>query len=119
MAHLSGGQQQRALIARALAGNADLLILDEPFAALDLRTQTSLAQLLGRLHSEGLTILTVLHELGAMEPLLQRSVVLQLGRVIHDGPLASGPPLDDCAPTPEVTETPALLVPQLAVETGQ
>lgn len=119
MAHLSGGQQQRALIARALAGNADLLVLDEPFAALDLRTQTSLALLLGRLHVEGLTILTVLHELGAMEPLLQRSVVLQLGRVIHDGPLASGPPLDDCAPTPEPFDAAALLTPQLTVEAGQ
>lgn len=97
MAHLSGGQQQRALIARALASEADLLVLDEPLAALDVRTQTSLAQLLGSLHAEdGLTILTVLHELGAMEPLLERSIVLQLGRVIHDGPLASGPPLDDC-----------------------
>ena len=88
MSQLSGGQQQRAMIARALAGQADLLVLDEPLAALDVRTQTSLARLLGRLHADGLTILVVLHELGAMEPLLTRSVV-QLGRVIHDGPLVS------------------------------
>jgi zinc transport system ATP-binding protein len=109
IAHLSGGQQQRALIARALASEADLLVLDEPLAALDLRTQTSLAQLLGSLHQEdGLTILTVLHELGAMEPLLERSVVLQLGRVIHDGPLRAGPPLDDCRA--EVPEEPATLL---------
>lgn len=110
MAQLSGGQQQRALIARALAAEADLLILDEPLAALDVRTQTSLAQLLGSLHSEdGLTILTVLHELGAMEPLLERSVVLQLGRVIHDGPLRSGPPQDDCRAEPAVEEPTPLL----------
>ena len=96
MAQLSGGQQQRALIARALASEADLLVLDEPFAALDVRTQTSLAQLLGRLNADGLTILVVLHELGAMESMLERSFVLQLGRVIHDGPLRSGPPMDDC-----------------------
>lgn len=113
MSQLSGGQQQRALIARALAGRADLLVLDEPFAALDVRTQTSLARLLGRLHEQGLTILIVLHELGAMEPLLERSVVLQLGRVIHDGPLASGPPLDDCR-TPECTNIGRVLQPPLA-----
>lgn len=107
MAQLSGGQQQRALIARALASDSDLLVLDEPFAALDVRTQASLAQLLGRLNADGLTILVVLHELGAMESLLQRSIVLQLGRVIHDGPLRSGPPMDDChveKTLPEPTE---------------
>lgn len=110
--HLSGGQQQRALIARALAGEADLLFLDEPLAALDLRTQTSLARLLGRLHDEGLTILVVLHELGAMAPLLERSVVLQLGRVIHDGPLAPGPAQDDCRSLDEPSSA-TLLEPQL------
>ena len=117
MSQLSGGQQQRALIARALAGRADLLVLDEPFAALDVRTQTSLARLLGRLHQQGLTILVVLHELGAMEPLLERSVVLQLGRVIHDGPLASGPPLDGCH-TPDCTDVGRTLEPQLTQVTG-
>ncbi|GAA2178708.1 metal ABC transporter ATP-binding protein [Brooklawnia cerclae] len=91
MAHLSGGQQQRALIARALAAHADLLVLDEPFSALDVRTQASLARLLAHLNAEGLTILVVLHELGPMEPLLERSVVLQAGSVVHDGPLAGAP----------------------------
>ncbi|WIY81463.1 ATP-binding cassette domain-containing protein [Propionimicrobium sp. PCR01-08-3] len=109
MAHLSGGQQQRALIARALAGHADLLVLDEPLAALDVRTQTSLAHLLGRLHDEdGLTIVSVLHELGAMEPLLQRSIVLQLGRVIYSGPLIAGPPTDHCADDSPTTGSPIL-----------
>ena len=114
MASLSGGQQQRALIARALAGEADLLVLDEPFAALDVRTQTSLARLLGRLHDEGLTILVVLLELGAMEPLLQRSVVLQLGRVIHDGALRSGPPLDDCLDDADCLPAATILQPQVS-----
>lgn len=112
MSQLSGGQQQRALIARALAGQADLLVLDEPLAALDVRTQTSLARLLGGLHADGLTIVVVLHELGAMEPLLTRSVVLQLGRVIHDGPLASGPALDDCLAPTVGPEHDAILAPQ-------
>lgn len=96
ISRLSGGQQQRALIARALAGHSDLLILDEPLAALDIRTQTELAHLLGDLNRQGLTILTVLHELGAMEPLLQRSVVLQLGKVIYDGQLVSGTGYEHC-----------------------
>lgn len=117
MAHLSGGQQQRALIARALASDSDLLVLDEPMAALDVRTQTSLARLLADLHSDGLTILTVLHELGAMEPLLERSVVLQLGRVIHDGRLSSGPAQDDCL-TPETLAAADLFAPQLAITPG-
>ncbi|MGB3954163.1 MAG: ATP-binding cassette domain-containing protein [Brooklawnia sp.] len=114
MSQLSGGQQQRAMIARALAGQADLLVLDEPLAALDVRTQTSLARLLGRLHADGLTILVVLHELGAMEPLLTRSVVLQLGRVIHDGPLVSGAALDDCLAPEADPHDEAILAPQLA-----
>lgn len=106
MAHLSGGQQQRVLIARALVGHADLLILDEPLAALDVRTQVSLARLLGQLHDQGVTILTVLHELGAMESMLTRGVVLQNGRIIHDGPLRSGPPTDDCASVDLALEEP-------------
>lgn len=99
ISQLSGGQQQRALIARALASQAELLILDEPLAALDVATQVALAQLLGELNKDGLTILTVLHELGAMEKLLTRCVVLQLGKLIHDGPLLAGPPLDYCTDT--------------------
>lgn len=114
ISRLSGGQQQRALIARALAEEADFLLLDEPMAALDVRTQTSLARLFGRLNDEGLTILVVLHELGAMEPLLSRSVVLQLGRVIHDGPLKSRPAVDDCFAVDDLGST-SLLEPQLSV----
>lgn len=94
MNRLSGGQQQRALIARALAAQADFLVLDEPLTALDLRTQTSLVHLLARLHDEGLTILVVLHELGTMEPLLTRSVVLQAGWIIYDGQLLSEIPTE-------------------------
>lgn len=83
---LSGGQQQRVLIARALAGQVDLLVLDEPFAGVDLRVQDSLAELLGELNSAGTTVLVVLHETGALTPLLTNSIVLREGRVIHIGP---------------------------------
>ena len=89
MAHLSGGQRQRALIARALATRPDLIVLDEPLAGLDTVTQDGLADVLGRLKALGAAILVVLHELGPLEPLIDRGIVLKQGVVIHDGPLQS------------------------------
>jgi zinc transport system ATP-binding protein len=91
MGELSGGQRQRAIIARALAGEPDLLLLDEPLAGLDTASQDALAQILGDLKAQGLTILVVLHEFGPVEPLIDNSVVLREGNVIYAGPLRSGP----------------------------
>jgi zinc transport system ATP-binding protein len=85
VANLSGGQQQRVLIARALVGEPDLLILDEPMAGVDLASQQVLAQTLGDQVSRETAVLLVLHELGPLEPLIDRAVVLQDGRVVHDG----------------------------------
>lgn len=82
---LSGGQQQRVLIARALAGEAELLVLDEPFAGVDLSVQDHLAGLLGELNATGTTVLVVLHETGALAPLLTTCIVLREGRVVHVG----------------------------------
>jgi zinc transport system ATP-binding protein len=87
MAHLSGGQQQRVLIARALAGQPDLLVLDEPIAGVDLEHQQVLATLLSRLVDSGTSVLVVLHEVAALAPLIGRALVLREGRVVHDGPL--------------------------------
>lgn len=84
---LSGGQQQRALIARALATEADLLVMDEPTAGVDHAHQDALAALLGDLVTGGTSVLLVAHELGPMEPLIDRAVVLDAGRVVHDGPV--------------------------------
>lgn len=86
---LSGGQRQRALIARALAGRPELIMLDEPMAGLDLATQESLADLFAELKTAGLSTIVVLHELGALEGLIDRSIVLRAGQVIYDGPLRS------------------------------
>jgi zinc transport system ATP-binding protein len=86
---LSGGQQQRALIARALAGEPDLVFLDEPTAGVDLPNQQALAQALGVLSSNGATVVLVAHELGPMAPLVERAVVMRDGRIAYDGePLA-------------------------------
>jgi zinc transport system ATP-binding protein len=86
VATLSGGQQQRVLIARALAGEPDLLVMDEPTAGVDLASQEALAGAVRRLVVRGTTILLVAHELGPLHALVRRAVTLADGRVLHDGP---------------------------------
>ncbi|WP_432096856.1 metal ABC transporter ATP-binding protein [Streptomyces sp. bgisy100] len=83
---LSGGQHQRVLIARALAAEPELLIMDEPMAGVDHASQEVLAATLREAVSDGATVLLVLHELGPLEPLIDRAVVLRDGCVVHDGP---------------------------------
>ncbi|WP_405768871.1 metal ABC transporter ATP-binding protein [Streptomyces sp. NBC_00080] len=83
---LSGGQHQRVLIARALAAEPELLIMDEPMAGVDLASQEVLAQTLKDQVAADTTVLLVLHELGPLEPLIDRAVVLRDGCVQHDGP---------------------------------
>jgi zinc transport system ATP-binding protein len=84
---LSGGQQQRVLVARALAGNPDLLVLDEPTSGVDLEHQGVLADVLAGRLSAGAAVLVVLHDVGALGDLIDRAVVLSDGRVAHDGSL--------------------------------
>ncbi|MFD9287748.1 metal ABC transporter ATP-binding protein [Streptomyces sp. NPDC060030] len=83
---LSGGQHQRVLIARALASEPEVLIMDEPMAGVDLASQEILATTLREQVAGGATVLLVLHELGALEPLIDRAIVLRDGCVMHDGP---------------------------------
>ena len=83
---LSGGQQQRVLIARALAGVPDLLVLDEPTAGVDVQSQEAFAQALGDLAGRGATIVLVAHELGPLAALVDRALVMRDGRVAYDGP---------------------------------
>jgi zinc transport system ATP-binding protein len=83
---LSGGQQQRVLIARALAVEPQVLVLDEPVASVDLAHQETFASTVRDLNRRGTSILLVAHALGAMEPLARRAVVLQGGHVVYDGP---------------------------------
>jgi zinc transport system ATP-binding protein len=85
VATLSGGQQQRVLMARTLAGEPELLVLDEPNAGVDLISQQAIADTLAQRARAGSTIVVVLHELGPFESLIQRTVMLREGRIVHDG----------------------------------
>ena len=95
-ATLSGGEQQRVAIARALAAGADLLLLDEPFAALDPATRAACRlELDGLQRTLGLTVVEVTHALEEAGPHADRVVVLNGGRIVADGPcadLAARPP---------------------------
>lgn len=82
---LSGGQQQRVLIARALAGQPDVFVMDEPTAGVDAASQQALADVLATLVAKGRTVVLVMHELGPLEPLISRAVVLRDGVIVHDG----------------------------------
>jgi zinc transport system ATP-binding protein len=82
---LSGGQQQRAFIAKALAADPELLVLDEPTTGVDVEAQDAIAALLQRLRSElEMTILYVSHEFGAVERFVER-IVLVRGGIVFDG----------------------------------
>jgi len=87
VATLSGGQQQRTLIARALAAEPELLILDEPTAGVDAASQEAFATALRSFLRGGGTVLLVAHELGPLAALVTRAVVIHDGRVAHDGPV--------------------------------
>ncbi|MEU6077792.1 metal ABC transporter ATP-binding protein [Micromonospora sp. NPDC047074] len=85
VATLSGGQQQRTLIARALAGQPELLVLDEPTAGVDAASQEAFAKALHGFVAGGGTVLLVAHELGPLRPLISRAVVVHQGGICHDG----------------------------------
>lgn len=97
IARLSGGQRQRAVIARALATEADLILLDEPLVGVDRAARNSLLKLLDQLcHEEGKTILMVSHDLTAMRKTAHRMVFLEES-IRFDGPTSSFPDLEKLA----------------------
>jgi zinc transport system ATP-binding protein len=82
---LSGGMQQRTFIAKALAAQPSLLVLDEPTTGVDVESQESLAELLADLHGElGVTIVYVSHEFGAVERYVERLVLVRR-TIVFDG----------------------------------
>jgi manganese/iron transport system ATP-binding protein len=83
--HLSGGQQQRMFIARALAMKAELMLLDEPLAALDLVSQEEVLGLLDRLTERHVTVLVALHDLNIAAGRFSRAALIN-HRLVGFGP---------------------------------
>jgi zinc transport system ATP-binding protein len=90
VAQLSGGQQQRVLIARALASQPDMFVLDEPTAGVDLPSQEALVETLRPLVGRGATIVLVAHEVGVMHSLIDRAIVIRDGHKVYDGEPPTG-----------------------------
>ena len=82
---LSGGQQQRTFLARALVQNADLYLLDEPFAAVDAATEGSIIALLRTLREQGKTVVVIHHDLQTVPQYFDHVVLLNM-RVVASGP---------------------------------
>lgn len=83
---ISGGQAQRVLIAKALAGEPDLIIADEPTTALDVTIQAEILDVLRDLQKKtGVAVLLVTHNFGVVADLCDRVAVMQYGRVIESG----------------------------------
>lgn len=85
---LSGGQQRRVLIARALASEPEVLVMDEPTAGVDAAHQERLTDTLGDLVRRGLTLLIITHDIRPLLPILTRVVALDGGRIVLDTPAA-------------------------------
>lgn len=83
---LSGGEQQRAAIARAMVQGASVLLADEPVAALDPASSQRVMALLQALSREGVTVLVSLHQVAHAIDFCPRTIALQAGRVVFDGP---------------------------------
>ncbi len=85
ISQLSGGQQQRAFLARALVQDADLYLMDEPFAAVDAATETAIVGLLQDLRSRGKTCLVVHHDLQTVREYFDEVILMNM-RVVAHGP---------------------------------
>jgi len=86
IARLSSGQRQRAFVARALANNPELLILDEPTTGVDITTSGSLYEMLRQLKEEGVTIVLVSHDIGVVAAYIDTVACLNTTMVAHCRP---------------------------------
>ncbi len=89
---LSGGQQQRVFVARALVQQADLLLLDEPFIGIDIKTEQLIIELLKELRSQGKTIVVVHHDLQTLSEYFDWVLLLNKKKIAY------GPVVDVCMP---------------------
>lgn len=85
---LSGGQQQRVFLARALAQDADLYLLDEPFAGVDAATERTIIDVLNTLKDEKRTVICVHHDLATVQQYFDHVLLMNV-RKIADGPVAT------------------------------
>lgn len=84
--HLSGGEQQRVAVARALAQEPEMFLLDEPTASLDWRAQKEIMELVKQIHeTRNLTTLFVTHDLNALPDTCDRVVLMKGGRIWREG----------------------------------
>lgn len=83
--NLSGGQQQRVFLARALAQESDLYLMDEPFVGVDAATEAAIIEILRELKSRGKTLLVVHHDLASAREYFDRLILLNM-RLIAFGP---------------------------------
>lgn len=85
ISQLSGGQQQRVFLARALAQNADIYFMDEPFAGVDIATETAIIELLRQMRDQGKTVIVVHHDLQSASDYFDWVVLLNM-RLVASGP---------------------------------
>ena len=83
---LSGGQRKRAFVARAIAQGAQLLLLDEPFAGVDKRSEAMLIQVIEQLRDEGATVLVSTHDLASLRQFADEALLLRGDILMHDTP---------------------------------
>lgn len=83
---LSGGQRKRAFVARGIAQQATILLLDEPFAGVDKRSEATIVRLLRDLAAKGATVLVSTHDLHAVPALCDEAVLLMRRVLLHDTP---------------------------------
>ena len=82
---LSGGQRKRVFLARALAQDSQVILLDEPFTGVDVKTEDAIIQLLGEMRDEGRVMLVATHNLGSVPEFCDRTVLVK-GTVLAYGP---------------------------------
>ena len=82
---LSGGQKKRVFLARALAQQARVILLDEPFTGVDVKTETAIIQLLEELRDEGRILLVSTHNLGSVPQFCDRAILIK-GTILAEGP---------------------------------
>jgi manganese/iron transport system ATP-binding protein len=85
---LSGGQQQRIFIARALAQEAELLLLDEPLTGLDMPSQEAIFDILDNVRADGVTVLLATHDLGLAAEQFDQILLLNQKIIAYDVPTA-------------------------------